>query len=102
MAVAGGVSLLLNANSFTMADSMGIISPKNICSALDESAMMAVFFNKSTSADESLDAVAEIRKIAGEQCFVSGMTAIVEDIKELKKLKSLGELVKNREPKVQQ
>ena len=38
MAVAGGVSLLLNANSFTMADSMGIISPKNICSALDESA----------------------------------------------------------------
>lgn len=48
-----------------------------------DSTMMAVFFNKSTSADESLDAVAEIRKIAGEQCFVSGMTAIVEDIKEL-------------------
>ena len=49
----------------------------------EDSTMMAVFFNKSTSADESLDAVAEIRKIAGEQCFVSGMTAIVEDIKEL-------------------
>lgn len=48
-----------------------------------DSTMMAVFFNKSTSADESLDAVAEIRKIAGEQCFISGMTAIVEDIKEL-------------------
>lgn len=38
MAVAGGVSLLINANSFTMADSMSILSPKNICSALDESA----------------------------------------------------------------
>lgn len=38
MAVAGGVSLLLNANSFTMADSMGILSPENTCSALDESA----------------------------------------------------------------
>lgn len=49
----------------------------------EDSTMMAVFFNKSTSADESLDAVAEIRKITGEQCFVSGMTAIVEDIKEL-------------------
>lgn len=49
----------------------------------EDSTMMAVFFNKSTSADESLDAVAEIRKIAGEQCFISGMTAIVEDIKEL-------------------
>lgn len=49
----------------------------------EDSTMMAVFFNKSTSADESLDVVAEIRKIAGEQCFVSGMTAIVEDIKEL-------------------
>ncbi len=45
--------------------------------------MMAVFFNKATSADESLEAVVEMRKIAGKQCFINGMTAIVEDIKDL-------------------
>ena len=47
------------------------------------STMMAVFFDKATSADESLDAVVEMRKIAGEQCYINGMTAIVEDIKDL-------------------
>ena len=45
--------------------------------------MMAVFFNKATSADESLEAVVDMRKIAGKQCFINGMTAIVEDIKDL-------------------
>ncbi|ADU21587.1 efflux RND transporter permease subunit [Ruminococcus albus] len=45
--------------------------------------MMAVFFNQATSADESLEAVVEMRKIAGKQCFINGMTAIVEDIKDL-------------------
>ncbi len=45
--------------------------------------MMAVFFDKATSADESLEAVVEMRKIAGEQCYINGMTAIVEDIKDL-------------------
>lgn len=49
----------------------------------DKSTMMAVFFDKATSADESLEAVVEMRKIAGEQCFINGMTAIVEDIKDL-------------------
>lgn len=49
----------------------------------DNSTLMAVFFDKATSADESLEAVVKIRKIAGEQCFISGMTAIVEDIKDL-------------------
>ena len=48
-----------------------------------KSTMMAVFFDKATSADESLEAVVEMRKIAGEQCFINGMTAIVEDIKDL-------------------
>ncbi|MCR5141754.1 MAG: MMPL family transporter [Ruminococcus sp.] len=45
--------------------------------------MMAVFFDKATSSDESLEAVVKMRKIAGEQCFINGMTAIVEDIKDL-------------------
>lgn len=49
----------------------------------DNSTMMAVFFDEATSADGSLDAVVQIRKIAGEQCFVSGMSSVVEDIKDL-------------------
>lgn len=45
--------------------------------------MLAVFFNTSTSADITMDAVREIRSIAGKQCFVSGMSALVTDLKDL-------------------
>lgn len=45
--------------------------------------MMAVFFKGGTSSDETMKAVTEIRKITGKQCFLSGMSAIVEDTKEL-------------------
>ena len=49
----------------------------------ENATMMAVFFETSTSADETLDAAAQIKELAGEQCFVSGMTAMVADLKEL-------------------
>ena len=45
--------------------------------------MMAVFFKDGTSSDETMKAITEIRKITGEQCFLSGLSAIVEDTKEL-------------------
>ena len=45
--------------------------------------MMAIFFDDTTSSDETLDAVKEIRKLSGKQCFLSGMSAVVEDTKEL-------------------
>ena len=45
--------------------------------------MMAVFFDTATSADETMDAIREIRSIAGKQCFVSGMSALVTDLKDL-------------------
>lgn len=48
-----------------------------------DATMMAVFFDQSTSADSTLDAVKEIRSIAGKQCFVSGMSSVVADIKDL-------------------
>lgn len=48
-----------------------------------DTTLMAVFFDSSTSSDESMDAVKEIRHIGKEQCFVSGMTAFVEDLKTL-------------------
>ena len=49
----------------------------------DHSTMMAVFFDSATSADVTMDAIREIRSIAGKQCFVSGMSALVTDLKDL-------------------
>ncbi len=49
----------------------------------DHSTMMAVFFDSGTSEDVTMNAVSEIRTICGEQCFVSGMTALVVDLKDL-------------------
>ena len=49
----------------------------------DHSTMMAVFFDSATSADVTMDAIREIRSIAGTQCFVSGMSALVTDLKDL-------------------
>lgn len=48
-----------------------------------DATMMAVFFDTATSADETMDAIREIRSIAGNQCFVSGMSALVTDLKDL-------------------
>ena len=45
--------------------------------------MAAVFFDTATSADVTMDAIREIRSIAGKQCFVTGMSALVTDLKDL-------------------
>ena len=45
--------------------------------------MMAIFFDEGTSSDGTMDAIGEIRKLAGKQCFLSGMSAIVTDTKNL-------------------
>ena len=47
----------------------------------ETSTMMAVFFDSSTSSDVTMEAIREIRTIAGKQCFVSGMSALVTDLK---------------------
>lgn len=49
----------------------------------EHSTMMAVFFDSSTSADITMDAIREIRAICGKQCYVSGMSALVTDLKDL-------------------
>ena len=61
------------------------ILPDSIYNAFntDKSTMMAVFFDSSTSADVTMDAIREIRKVAGTQCFVSGLSAMVTDLKDL-------------------
>ena len=48
-----------------------------------DATMMAVFFDSSTSADVTMDAIRQIRAITGKQCFVSGMSALVTDLKDL-------------------
>ena len=49
----------------------------------DNATMMAVFFDTSTSEDETMDAIREIRSLCGKQCYVSGMSALVTDLKDL-------------------
>ena len=59
--------------------------PEKVYNAFNSgnSTMMAVFFDSATSADVTMNAIREIRSIAGKQCYVSGMSALVTDLKDL-------------------
>ena len=46
-----------------------------------DATMLAVFFDTSTSADETITAIRDIRALSGKQVFVSGMSAMVTDLK---------------------
>ena len=61
------------------------ILPDKIYNAFnsENSTMMAIFFDTSTSSDDTMDTIKEIRSITGKQCFVSGMSALVTDLKDL-------------------
>lgn len=48
-----------------------------------DSTLMAVFFDTSTSADETIEAIRQVRKVCGNKCFVTGMSALVTDLKDL-------------------
>lgn len=48
-----------------------------------DTALMAVFFDTSTSADETMRAIKDIRRLSAKHCFVSGMSAVVTDTKDL-------------------
>ena len=50
-------------------------------SADGNSTLMIVFFDDTTAADRTLAAVDSIREIADKQCFLSGMSAINDDMK---------------------
>ena len=45
--------------------------------------IIAVFFDDTSSAEGTMEAISDIRKVAGEKCFVSGLSAVVTDTKEL-------------------
>ena len=45
--------------------------------------MMLALFDNTTSSDEAMEAVTNMRAIADKQCFISGMSGVVTDIKNL-------------------
>lgn len=49
----------------------------------DDCTLMAVIFDTTMSADETMEAIEELRALAGKQCFISGMSAVVTDTKNL-------------------
>ena len=61
------------------------ILPSKLYDAFNSGAstMLAIFFDTSTSSDDTMEAITAIRSIAGKQCFVSGMSAMVTDLKDL-------------------
>lgn len=48
-----------------------------------KASMIVVFFNTSTSDSGSLEAIKEIRSVSTKNCYVSGMTACIQDLKSL-------------------
>ena len=48
-----------------------------------DATMLLALFDNTTSSDEAMDAVTQMRKNADKQCFISGMTGVVTDIKNL-------------------
>ncbi len=61
------------------------VLPDKIYNAFNKnnSTLMAIIFDTTTSADETMNAITDIRKIADERCFLSGMSAVVTDTKNL-------------------
>lgn len=49
----------------------------------EDATLMAIFFDDTTSADRTMDAITEIRAITNKQCYLSSMSAVVTDIKML-------------------
>lgn len=57
---------------------------KNVFYSEDgEATMMFIFFDTGSSADETMEAIKQIRSLAGENCFLSSMSAVVTDTKDL-------------------
>ena len=45
--------------------------------------MMIALFDNTTSSDAAMEAVTDMRKITNEQCYISGMSGVVTDIKNI-------------------
>lgn len=49
----------------------------------DDATLMAIFFDDTTSSDSTIEAIGDIRAVTGKQCFLSSMSSVVTDIKNL-------------------
>lgn len=49
----------------------------------EDATLMAIFFDDTTSADSTMEAIEEIRSVTNKQCYLSSMSAVVTDIKNL-------------------
>ena len=45
--------------------------------------LSAVFFDEGSSSEETMEAISQVRKVAGEKTFVSGLSAVVTDTRQL-------------------
>lgn len=59
--------------------------PSDIKDALFQgnATLLIALFDDSTSADNTMDAITEMRKVVNKQCYISGMSSVVTDIKSL-------------------
>lgn len=59
--------------------------PKSVRSMLysDDATMMIVTFKEGTASDRTMNAISNIKKIAGKKCFLAGMSALSEDTKDM-------------------
>ena len=77
-------------NAFWISDTLGIQIPTDMLPAklrdnfyAGKATLMIVQFDTALSADETMDAIVQIRALTNEKCFVAGMSAMVQDIKDL-------------------
>ena len=59
--------------------------PENLLDVFQngDTTLMAIFFQDTTSASKTMEAIEEIRSIGNKQCFLAGMSAVVTDTKNL-------------------
>ena len=55
--------------------------------------MFVIFFDDTTSSDETMNAIGELRELARGQCFISGMSAVVTDTKKITQQETLAYVV---------
>jgi hypothetical protein len=59
--------------------------PENLRTGLfnGDATLLVAFLDNTTSSDESMEAVTTMRKLVDKRCFISGMSGIVTDIKDI-------------------
>lgn len=72
-------------DSFLDTDIPAQLLPDSLYDAFntEDSTLMMVIFNDSSSGEGTMKAIGDIKKLAGKECFVSGISAIVADTRDL-------------------